>query len=39
MPISSVAEEVGFGEAKTFCRVFGQIMGVTPREYRRRERK
>lgn len=35
MSISSIAEEVGFGEAKTFCRVFGEIMGMTPREYRR----
>ena len=35
MPISTVAEEVGFLEAKTFCRVFGQIMNMTPREYRR----
>lgn len=35
MPISAIAEEVGFCEAKTFCRVFGEIMGMTPREYRR----
>ena len=38
IPVSAVAEEVGFGEAKTFCRVFGQIMGMTPGEYRRKER-
>ena len=38
MPISSIAEEVGFGEAKTFCRVFGQIMNMTPGEYRRKSK-
>ena len=39
MSISSIAEEVGFSEAKTFCRVFGHLMGLTPGEYRRKERE
>ena len=38
MPISTVAEEVGFLESKTFCRVFGQIMNMTPGEYRRKSK-
>ncbi|MBE7063344.1 MAG: AraC family transcriptional regulator [Clostridia bacterium] len=32
--VSEVAEKTGFGELKTFCRVFKQIMGMTPSEYR-----
>ena len=35
MPISAVAQEVGFGETKTFCRVFREIMGMTPGMYRK----
>ena len=34
MPISAVAQEVGFGETKTFCRVFKSVEGVTPGTYR-----
>ncbi|MBQ9116625.1 MAG: AraC family transcriptional regulator [Clostridia bacterium] len=34
-PISAVAQNVGFPETKTFCRVFRAITGVTPGEYRR----
>ncbi|MBO7177140.1 MAG: helix-turn-helix domain-containing protein [Clostridia bacterium] len=34
MPISAVAQEVGFGEAKTFCRVFKEVTGMTPGTYR-----
>ncbi len=33
--ISKIAEMVGFPELKTFCRVFKQITGVTPSEYRK----
>ncbi|MBR2342764.1 MAG: helix-turn-helix domain-containing protein [Clostridia bacterium] len=35
MQISDIAAEVGFPEAKSFCRVFRDIMGMTPGEYRR----
>lgn len=34
MPIGKISEELGFGETKTFCRVFKQIMNMTPTEYR-----
>ena len=33
--VSEVAEKTGFGELKTFCRVFKQIKGITPSEYRK----
>lgn len=32
--VSDIALEVGFSEAKAFCRVFKDIMGVTPGQYR-----
>ena len=32
--ISEIAQTVGFSEAKTFCRVFKSIFGITPGEYR-----
>lgn len=35
MSISDIAQEVGFGEAKTFCRVFKSVAGVTPGMYRK----
>jgi len=35
MPIAEIAQEVGFDEAKTFCRVFKEIMGITPGTYRK----
>lgn len=35
LPIASVGAEVGLPEAKTFCRVFREIEGVTPGAYRR----
>ncbi len=38
MTVTGVSQEVGFSEAKTFCRVFKQIKGVTPLEYRKQER-
>ena len=34
LPISTVAQEVGFVECKTFCRVFKEEMGMTPGVYR-----
>ena len=36
LPIATVAAEVGIPEAKTFSRVFYEVEGVTPREYRSR---
>lgn len=36
-PVSEIAVKVGFEEPKTFWRVFKQMIGVTPNEYRRRE--
>ena len=33
LPIYQVAREVGFAEAKTFCRVFKSIKGCTPSSY------
>lgn len=35
--INDIAIDVGFSEAKAFCRVFKAIMGVTPGQYRRNE--
>ena len=34
MSVAAVAQEVGFAETKTFCRVFKEIAGVTPGTYR-----
>ncbi len=33
MSVSEVAEIVGFSESKTFCRVFKEIMGITPKSF------
>lgn len=38
MSISEIAQEVGFGEAKTFCRVFKNVAGITPGEYRKNKK-
>ena len=35
MAVSDIATEVGFSEAKAFCRVFKAVYGVTPGQYRR----
>jgi len=35
MQISDIAAEVGFQETKTYCRVFKEITGFTPGEYRK----
>lgn len=35
--VSEIAGKVGFEEPKTFWRVFKQMVGVTPNEYRRQE--
>lgn len=37
MAVADVATEVGFSEAKSFCRVFKSVYGITPGQYRRRE--
>ncbi|MBE6591061.1 MAG: helix-turn-helix domain-containing protein [Ruminococcaceae bacterium] len=34
-PIADIAVQVGFGEVKTFCRVFSYFMGTTPGAYRK----
>ena len=39
MAVADVAAEVGFSEAKAFCRVFKSIYGVTPGQYRRYEKE
>lgn len=33
--VEQIAEEVGFSEAKTLCRVFKSVMGITTGEYRK----
>ena len=38
LPVSAVAQEVGFAECKTFCRVFKEEMGTTPGAYRAQTR-
>lgn len=38
MQVGAVAQAVGFTEVKTFCRVFREISGETPGEYRRKRR-
>ena len=38
MTVTDISQEVGFSEAKTFCRVFKQIKGVSPLKYRKQER-
>ena len=39
MSVSDIAAEVGFSEAKAFCRVFKAIYGITPGQYRKNETK
>lgn len=34
MTVGQIGERLGFNEIKTFCRVFKQIMNMTPSEYR-----
>lgn len=34
-PISEISQQIGFGETKTFCRVFKTVMGLTPGGYRK----
>ena len=33
--IEDIAVQVGFADAKSFCRVFGQVMGISPGKYRK----
>lgn len=35
MPIGEIAENVGFTEFKSFCRVFKSVIGITPSEFRK----
>jgi AraC-like DNA-binding protein len=37
--ISEIANQVGFCEAKAFCRVFKDIMGVSPGQYRKENKQ
>ena len=37
--VSVVAEQVGFNSVPTFNRVFKDIVGVTPSEYRSQQKK
>lgn len=39
MAVADIAAEVGFSEAKAFCRVFKSIYGVTPGQYRRQKKE
>lgn len=34
LSVTDIAQEVGFGETKTFCRVFRELKNLTPTEYR-----
>jgi AraC-like DNA-binding protein len=38
MTVTDISMEVGFSEAKTFCRVFREIKGVTPLKYKNQEK-
>ena len=38
LSIAEISDEVGFGEPKSFCRVFKSKMGLTPGDYRRTKR-
>jgi AraC-like DNA-binding protein len=33
MSVSEIAETIGFNDSKTYCRVFKEITGATPKEY------
>ena len=33
--VESIAEQVGFADSKSFCRVFGKVMGCPPGAYRK----
>jgi YesN/AraC family two-component response regulator len=36
LSIQQIAQQVGFGETKTFCRIFKEATALTPREYRKK---
>lgn len=38
VPLAEIAKENGFGEVKTFCRVFKTLTGLTPGAYRKQAR-
>ena len=38
MSVTEIASEVGFSDAKAFCRVFKDVYGMTPGEYRKSEK-
>lgn len=39
MPVSSIAEEVGFGDSSHFCRQFSHVTGLTPAAWRRNRQR
>ena len=38
MTVTEISQEVGFSEAKTFCRVFKELKGVTPLKYKKQQK-
>ena len=38
LTVSQIAEQIGYANEKTFTRRFKQMMGVTPGEYRKKEK-
>ena len=38
LKLHSVGEQVGYGDAKYFCRVFKEATGLNPSEYRKANR-
>lgn len=38
LSIEEIAWQTGFGETKTFCRVFKSVKACTPRQYRKKDR-
>ncbi len=37
--VANIAQEVGFSDSKTFCRIFKRFQGVTPGEYRAQQQQ
>lgn len=39
MSVADISEEVGFSEPKAFCRVFKDVYGMTPGQYRKKNKQ